>query len=126
MRVLLPEPDGPHTTTTSPAETVRSMSRSTWSFPKCLLTPVNRMTGSGARGLISLDDHQDIAGVARVAALPPHLAHRPRPSRLQLVLHLHGLDHDQRVTRRHRVTGRHLDHGDLARHRRPDGLAAFA
>ena len=38
-RVDLPEPDGPMTTTTSPAPTVRSMSWRTWRSPKCLLTP---------------------------------------------------------------------------------------
>src|SRR6476469_8442411 len=45
-RVDLPDPDGPMTTTTSPAPTVRSMSLSTCRSPKCLLTPVRTTRAS--------------------------------------------------------------------------------
>ena len=48
-RVDLPEPEGPSTTTTSPAETERSMSLRTWRSPKCFCTP-RSVTSSAASG----------------------------------------------------------------------------
>ena len=39
MSVLLPEPEGPQTTTTSPAAILRSISLRTWWAPYHLLTP---------------------------------------------------------------------------------------
>jgi hypothetical protein len=39
MRVLLPDPEGPITTTTSPSSTAKSTSFKTWKSPKYLLTP---------------------------------------------------------------------------------------
>src|SRR5262245_41657441 len=86
MSVLLPDPEGPHTTTTSPTPTARSMSRSTCSGPKCLFTPVNRMAVSA--GVISLEHDEDIAGIHRLARLHPHLAHHAGAARLELVFHL--------------------------------------
>jgi hypothetical protein len=38
IRVDLPEPDGPHTTTTSPRATLRAAVASTWKLPYHLLT----------------------------------------------------------------------------------------
>ena len=56
---------------------------------------------------------------------PPARGARPpcRPSGLlQLVLHLHRLDDDERLARLHLVAGLHEHLHDLARHRRGDGL----
>ena len=39
ISVDLPEPEGPHTTTTSPVSTDSSIPRRTWSLPNHLLTP---------------------------------------------------------------------------------------
>ena len=47
-RVDLPEPEGPSTTTTSPAATSRSMSLSTCRSPKCFCTPESWTRGRGA------------------------------------------------------------------------------
>ena len=44
-KVLLPPPDGPMITTTSPLYTVRSTPFSTWFWPKCLCTPRASTTG---------------------------------------------------------------------------------
>ena len=46
MKVDLPEPDAPKMTTTSPAVTVRSMPRSTWSWPNHLWTSRATMISS--------------------------------------------------------------------------------
>lgn len=48
--VDLPEPDGPITTTTSPLAMSRSMSRSTVTVPKDLVTPRIVISGVGERG----------------------------------------------------------------------------
>src|SRR5919198_804687 len=48
MSVDLPEPDGPHTTTTSPAPMARLISRSTWSLPNHLLTSLKTIAGAAA------------------------------------------------------------------------------
>ena len=45
QRVDLPDPEGPITTTTSPASMLKSMSRRTCSSPKCLLTPTSSTSG---------------------------------------------------------------------------------
>src|SRR5581483_1286030 len=121
MSVLLPEPEGPHTTMTSPASTVRSTSVSTWCDPNHLLTPLNSMAG----GML-LDHHQHVARIDRLARLDPDLLHGAGHRRLELVLHLHGLEHDEAVARRHRLTDRDLDHRDLARHRCLEHLAPGA
>src|ERR1700681_2577077 len=47
ISVLLPEPDGPITTTTSPVATARSMSASTWFVPNHFWTPENSMAVDG-------------------------------------------------------------------------------
>ncbi len=53
MRVDLPEPDGPQTTTTSPRATSRLHSRRTWWVPYHLLTPSSRMTGPEPSGALT-------------------------------------------------------------------------
>ena len=45
ISVLLPEPEGPHTTMRSPLATDKSMSRNTWKSPNHLLTLENSMMG---------------------------------------------------------------------------------
>src|SRR6266511_5781423 len=45
ISVDLPEPDGPHTTTTSPVAIVSSILRSTCSLPNHLLTPLKWIAG---------------------------------------------------------------------------------
>src|SRR5262249_38221677 len=98
MSVLLPEPDGPHTTTTSPGVTASRMPLSTCSLPYHLPTSLNSMTGAAAT---SDDHHQDVAGVHGLADSDRDLLDRPRGRRPELVLHLHRLDNDQRVTAVH-------------------------
>src|SRR3972149_5211752 len=93
MRVLFPEPDGPQTTTTSPASTVRSTSWRTCRGPNHLLPPLNSM----AAATPLLDHHEDVARVHRLPHLHPDLAHRPPPRGVELVLHLHGLEDDQTI-----------------------------
>ena len=48
MSVLLPEPEGPQTTMTSPASTLRSTSTRTWCWPNHLLTPLNSIASAMA------------------------------------------------------------------------------
>ena len=50
ISVDFPEPDGPHTTTTSPAATARLMSLRTLSFPNHLFTSLNRIAASAISG----------------------------------------------------------------------------
>src|SRR5437867_751515 len=57
MSVDLPEPDGPHTTTTSPGAIARSMSVRTWCVPNHLLTLWNSIAGGAALGA------NDVAGL---------------------------------------------------------------
>src|ERR1035437_3720414 len=45
-KVLLPDPDGPITQTTSEALTVQSIPRSTANLPNCLVRPSTRITSS--------------------------------------------------------------------------------
>src|SRR5262245_18978066 len=124
MSVLFPEPEGPHTTTTSPASIARSMSRSTCSGPKCLLTRAKGTAASAA--LISLHDHEHVAGVDRLSRLHADLADRPRRARLQLVLHLHGLYDDEGVPGCHGVADGDRHVGDLAGHRSAHGPGVLA
>ena len=49
--VDVPDPEGPMTTTTSPVSTARSMSRSTWSVPKCWVTPSRVTSGPPGSGV---------------------------------------------------------------------------
>ena len=105
------------------------MSRSTWSAPKCLLTPVKRMAASAAvmhASELPLTTTRTSPALTGCARLHPDLADRPRHAGLQLVLHLHGLDDDQGVAGRDRVTGRHRDVGDPAGHGSPHRVAALA
>ena len=53
MSVLLPEPEGPQTTMTSPASTLRSTSTSTWCWPNHLLTPLNSMASGHGYSITS-------------------------------------------------------------------------
>ena len=53
--VDLPAPDGPMTTTTSPASTSRSMSVSTSRSPKDLVTPSSTTSGADMQLLVDLD-----------------------------------------------------------------------
>src|ERR1051326_8054319 len=125
ISVLLPEPDGPHTTTTSPGAIESSISRRTWSLPNHLSTPLNAIAASAIDG--PLPDHEeDVAGVYRLAGGDADLAHRSRRRALQLVFHLHRLDDDQRLAGRDRVA--HLDREvtHLARQRCLERLAARA
>src|SRR5712691_806101 len=121
ISVLLPEPDGPQTTMTSPASTLRSTSSRTWCWPNHLLTLLNSM----AAAMTLLDDQEDVAGVHRLAGRHPDLLHRARHGRLELVLHLHRLQHDEAVARRDGLAHRDLDESHPARHRRLEHLAAL-
>src|SRR5262245_61872865 len=56
ISVLLPDPDGPQTTTTSPLDTARVMSRSTWSFPNHLLTVRNSIAVSAMSAGPSIEE----------------------------------------------------------------------
>src|SRR3989441_14740 len=67
--------------------------------------------------LSSRHHDQDVARVHRLSGLHAHLGHRPRARRLELVLHLHGLDHDQRVAGPDGVPDSHRDAADLTRKR---------
>jgi hypothetical protein len=49
-----------------------------------------------------------------------------RPGRHELVFHLHRLDDDERLTRRHDVAGLHQHAHDLAGHRRMHSLRPHA
>src|SRR5216110_2194732 len=86
MSVLLPEPEGPQTTTTSPVAIVRSMSRRTWSLPNHLLARLNSIAGRGIGGRLALaDDDEDVARVHRLPVHDAHLAHRAGRGRFELV-----------------------------------------
>ena len=71
-------------------------SRSTWSLPNHLLTPLNWMAGRHLRGRC-LHNYEDVPGFTGWPGCTRTSRHRPRRRRLELVLHLHGLDDDQRV-----------------------------
>ena len=114
ISVLLPEPDGPHTTTTSPAATSRSMSRSTCSLPKCLLTPRN--SDGRARPPSSYPITIRTSPGVHCLARPARGSPSPCPRRpAELVLHLHGLDDDQGVAGLHGVARRSPHAADLGR-----------
>src|SRR5207244_11583472 len=102
--VLLPEPDGPHTTTTSPGATDRVMSRSTWSLPNHLLTPLKTIAAGDPEMASrpptlgsSIDHHQHVSWIHRLARRHAHLADRPAHRGLELVLHFHRLVLDECV-----------------------------
>src|SRR3989304_5528697 len=120
MRVLFPEPDGPHTTTTSPASTTRLMSFKTCRAPNHLLTPLTSM----AAATPLLDHHEDVARVHRLPHLHPDLAHRPPPGGVELVLHLHGLEDDQTIPGLDLLPDLDLDGRDPPGHRGLEHLAA--
>src|SRR5438874_1862352 len=110
ISVLLPEPDGPHTTTTSPGATDRVMSRSTCSLPNHLLTPLKTIAAGGPEMAprpptpgSSIDHHQHVSWIHRLARRHAHLADRPAHRGLDLVLHFHRLDHDDCVPGLHAV-----------------------
>src|SRR3989338_1098641 len=120
MSVLFPEPDGPQTTTASPASTIRSTSWRTCRGPNHLLTPLNSM----AAATPLLDHHEDVARVHRLPHLHPDLAHRPPPRGVELVLHLHGLDDDQTIPGLDLLPDLHLDGRDPPGHRGLEHLSA--
>ena len=72
--VDLPDPDGPRTTTTSPLSTVRSMSLSTCSSPKCLLTLEISTIGSptfgggGGAGVEGSESCRESSGASLIGA----------------------------------------------------------
>src|SRR5687768_15114736 len=120
ISVDLPEPEGPHTTTTSPAATDSVMRLRTCSLPKCLSTSLNWIAGSAIAPLPHND--QDVPCVHGLSRLHANLGDRACGSRPELVLHLHGLDHEQGVTGFHRVPGPDRHAADLTRKRRFEGL----
>ena len=70
----LPDPDGPRTTTTSPLPTVRSMSLSTCSSPKCLLTALIATMGSpplGGGGVEASESCRESADASVICATYP-------------------------------------------------------
>src|SRR5690554_347399 len=71
MRVDLPEPDGPMTTTTSPLLTDRLMSFSTWNSPYHLFTPIISMTFSPPAGASALTGA--VAVSASLTCVPPNI-----------------------------------------------------
>src|SRR6185503_4952208 len=123
ISVLFPEPDGPHTTMTSPASTSRLTSARTWSGPNHLSTLLNWMAWATAR-LSLLDHDEDVAEIDGLAGLDADLNDRPRRHRAKLVLHLHGLEDEEPVARRDDLPDLHLDEHDLARHGGLEHLAA--
>ena len=76
MSVLLPEPEGPQTTTTSPGATSSVTSFSTWSGPNHLLTCLYRIAGVEAAGHGLLDHQEDVARVHGLAGLDADFLHR--------------------------------------------------
>src|SRR4029450_2799406 len=85
IRGLLPDPEGPQTTMTSPASTLRSTSVSTWWSPNHLLTALNSI--AAATGAPLLDDQQHVARIHGLAGRHPDLLHRAHHLRLEFVLH---------------------------------------
>jgi len=83
--VLLPEPDGPQTTTTSPVFTARVMSRRTWAFPNHLLTDVKLDHRVGHQLITTRTPAITVwPGPTRASATAPG------PSPQLVVLHLHA------------------------------------
>src|SRR5262249_57042134 len=68
MRVDLPLPDGPHTTTTSPLSTSVLQSASTWKLPYHLLTSLMEIIGLGLVGLGLIGRPQSYPEAASPAA----------------------------------------------------------
>ena len=89
---------GPHTTMTSPASTSRLTSARTWSGPNHLSTLLNSMAWATASGRYSITTRTS-PGIDGLAGLDADLHDRPRRRRAKLVLHLHGLEHDEPVAR---------------------------
>ena len=73
ISVDLPDPDGPHTTTTSPVSTASSIPRKTCSLPNHLLTPLEL-----DRRRHLFDNHERVARVHGLARLHADLDHGPR------------------------------------------------
>src|SRR6185295_7913006 len=119
MRVLLPEPEGPHTTMTSPPATARFTSASTWRGPNHLSTWRNSMASD-----MLLDHHQDVAGVDGLSGLHPDLLDGAVPGGPELVLHLHRLEDHEPIPSRHPLAHRDLDEDDAPGHGRLEHLAA--
>src|SRR4051812_22107717 len=72
------------------------------------------------RSVISLNDHEHVAGVDGRAGLGAQLGDGAGLGRLQLVLHLHRFDDDQALTRFDCLSRLDEHAHDLARHRRLD------
>src|SRR5712691_152495 len=104
IRVLLPEPEGPQTTITSPGATARFTSWSTCSSPNHLLTALNSIAGAMTASGSLFDHDEDVAGVYRLAHLHADFLYDPGHRRAKLVLHLHRLQHDQAIAGLHRLT----------------------
>src|SRR6266542_1248885 len=116
IRVLFPEPEGPQTTTTSPASTSRSTPASTWSRPNHLSTFLNWMACAMAPVAALLDHQERVARVDGLANLDVDLLDAPRHHRAELVFHLHRLQNDEPVSGVDRLPHLDLDVHDLARH----------
>src|SRR5947207_2023406 len=127
ISVLLPDPDGPHTTTTSPAWTARVISRRTWSFPNHLVARLNSITASAIGVPILVGDVGDVGdagdqqGVDALRGEPrvdlPDLVAERDPVAPARARDLDGLD---RVAEGrdefHRVLSLHTAKGGLRRH----------
>src|SRR6266446_2041479 len=73
-----------------------------------------------------LDDQQDVAGIDGLAGRYAYVRHRPPRPGLELVLHLHRFDHEERIAGGDDVARAHRDMRDLAGHRRLHDLLAVA
>src|SRR5688572_4221125 len=129
ISVLLPDPDGPHTTTTSPRATLSATFWRTCSLPNHLLTFRKSIAGPEAAAALSgmrFDHDQHLSGVDRLAHLDADLRDEAGRSGLQLVLHLHCFNNQQRVPAVHPVTRANDDLGDASRHRRLEDVPGLA
>src|SRR5438445_1723680 len=89
-----------------------------WWRPRAVSVP------PGPRAL--LDDQQDVAGIDGLAGRYAHVRHRPPRPGLELVLHLHRFDHEERIAGGDDVARAHGDMRDLPGHRRLHDVLAVA
>ena len=115
ISVLLPEPDGPHTTTTSPASTPGSMSAQDVE----LAEPLVDAAELDAPAPWLLDDHEDVARVHRLARLHPDLATVPAAGALNSFSIFMASITSRVSPGLDRLARPHGDVGDLTRKRAP-------
>src|SRR5215207_2527487 len=82
--------------------------------------------GAPTISLPLLDDDQHVAGADRVTGADADLFHRPAALGVDVVLHLHRLEHEQRLTVFDGVAHGDEHLHDRALHRRADGAVASA